>query len=207
MKRAADYLTMLQGLLPVGAAWTRDPGAVLTAMLRATAEELARLDSGAWRLLDETNPQSTVEGLEDWERVLGLPDECGLAADTLAERRIQVLRKLVRPVGQDIPFFEALAASMDYPARVEEFRPFEADVSSADDLLNDAPSGVDGYNGWRFVFRIHVAEAVPVRWFQAEVSGAEDFLATWGDAVFECVIRRAAPAHVIVLFGYGDATI
>lgn len=216
MRKASDYLSMLQALLPRGAAWVREPDAVLTRLLAASAEELARLDSAAWRLLDETNPQTTVSALEDWERVLGLPDECGLAASTLAERRAQALRKLVRPVGQDIPFFEALAASMGYAATVEEFRPFAAEDSGADEYLNDAPGGgtvntssvpatfrPSEYHGWFFVFRLNVADEFPVRWFQAESSGAEDYLATWGNSVFECVINRAKPAHTLVLFGYG----
>lgn len=216
MRAAGDYLAMLQGLLPRGAAWGREPDTTLTRLLDASAQELARLDSAAWLLLDETNPRTTVEALEDWERVLGLPDECGLIAATLAERRAQALRKLVRPVGQDRPFFEALAASMGYQATVEEFRPFAADESGADDSLNDAPGGgtVDtsaipasfrpsDYDAWLFVFLLNVADEFPVRWFRAEASGAEDHLATWGNSMFECVINRAKPAHTIALFGYG----
>lgn len=216
IRKARDYLVMIQALLPRGSAWVREPGAILSRLLAAAAEELARLDSAAWHLLDETNPQSTVEALEDWERLLGLPDECGLMSSTLDERRAQVLRKLVRPVGQDIPFFESLAASMGYDATVEEFRPFAADAGGADEYLNDAPGGgtVDSslvpavftpsnYDAWLFVFRLNVADEFPIRWFQAESSGAEDYLATWGNSVFECVISRARPAHTIVLFGYG----
>lgn len=216
IRKAPDYLAMLQALLPRGAAWVREPDAVLTRLLAASAEELARLDSMAWRLLDETNPQTAIDSLEDWERLLGLPDECGLKAETLADRRVQVIRKLVRPVGQDIPFFEALAASMGYDAAVEEFRPFTADESGADEYLNDAPGGGTAdasavpatftpseYNGWLFVFRLNVADEFPIRWFLAESSGAEDSLAAWGNSVFECVINRVRPAHTIVLFGYG----
>mgnify|MGYP000979212013 FL=1 len=84
IRKAPDYLAMLQALLPRGAAWVREPDAVLTRLLAASAEELARLDSMAWRLLDETNPQTAIDSLEDWERLLGLPDECGLKAETLA---------------------------------------------------------------------------------------------------------------------------
>ena len=49
-RSAADYLRMLQHLLPQGQAWTRAPGAVLTAVLQASADELERLDM-AMRLL------------------------------------------------------------------------------------------------------------------------------------------------------------
>ncbi len=211
---AADYLAMLQGLLPRGAAWRREPGAILTRFLAAAAEELTRLDSAAWRLLDEANPRTTLEALEDWERVLGLPDACGIGSGSLTERRYQVLRKLVRPVGQDIPFFEALAKAMGYPAVVREFRPFAADVSGADDYVNDAPGGsiVDAsavpatvttsdYDGWYFVFRMEAPEE-RIIWFSADVSGAEEPLASWGNSLYECVINRAKPAHTVAAFGY-----
>ena len=215
-RTVSDYLAMLRGLMPRGAAWRGEAGTVLAAMLEASAEELVRLDGAARLLMDESNPRTAVDALADWERTLGLPDECGGTADTLTERRAQVLLKLVRPVGQDMPFFEALAASMGYPATVEEFRPFAADESGAEDYLNDAPGGAvvdrsaspatfqpSQYHGWLFVFRLNVAEAYPARWFQADSSGAEDRLATWGNSEFECAINRAKPAHTIALFGYG----
>ncbi len=44
MYTAAQYLGLLQGLLPTGPAWPRDPDATLTKLLSAEAEEFARLD-------------------------------------------------------------------------------------------------------------------------------------------------------------------
>ena len=38
-------------------------------------------------LIDESDPRSTLEMLNDWERAFGLPDSCTDAADTLAERQ------------------------------------------------------------------------------------------------------------------------
>ena len=82
-RSAADYLRMLQHLLPQGQAWTRAPGAVLTAVLQASADELERLDMAMRLLLMEILPTSAIAGLEDWERVLGLPDACLPAGTTL----------------------------------------------------------------------------------------------------------------------------
>lgn len=211
----ADYLAMLQNLLPLGAAWSRDRNASITRLLTATGAELSRVDSEVFRLIDEADPQTTVEGIEEWERMTGLPDVCGTDADTLQERRDQVIRKLVRPVGQSEDFFNALAASLGYASSIHQFTPFCVEASGVEEDLCDAPGGavVDAttspptvtqslYDGWRFVWLLRVTES-PLRYFTADSSGADDFLVTWGDTRLECIINRAKPAHTIVLFGYG----
>lgn len=215
---AAAYTAMLRALLPRGVIWTAREGAgdTLAALLQAKASGLARVEGDALRLRDEADPQTATGAIADWERVCGLPDQCGTPADTLAERRAQVLRKLVRPVGQDAAFFMTLAESLGYAgALVEEFSPFAVDVSGVEDALNDAPGGAAAdygtvpatltpslYDGWRFVFLLRVP-GNQVRLFGVDESGAEDRLATWGDARLECIINRARPAHVAALFGYG----
>ena len=104
-RSAADYLRMLQHLLPQGQAWTRAPGAVLTAVLQASADELERLDMAMRLLLMEILPTSAIAGLEDWERVLGLPDACLPAGTTLQERRSAVLAKLHDEGRQDLAYW------------------------------------------------------------------------------------------------------
>lgn len=221
-RSASAYLGMLQALLPRGLAWTRDAGAGLTKTLAAAAEELARIDSAVFRLLDEILPSTTVAGLPDWERVLGLPDDCSPLAETLEERRASVLMKLVRPTGQNAAYYIQMAKAFGYnDARVEEFPPFSADVSGAEDFLNDAPN-------WIYAWMLRVGGDLTMRYFEidmssvgdplrswegermlirkfgAEDSGAEDPLRAWGDEMLECRIRKAAPAHTVVLFGYGE---
>ena len=87
---AEEYLDALVGLLPQGVAWSREPGSRLGLLLQASADELARIDATASTLLDEVNPLTAINGLEDWERVLGLPDACLPAGTTLQERRSAV---------------------------------------------------------------------------------------------------------------------
>lgn len=215
------YTSMLRALLPVGLIWSARAGAgeTLQAVLNAKAAGLARVDGEAARLRDEADPQTTTEAIVDWERVCGLPDVCGLEAHSLAERRAQVIRKLVRPVGQNVSFFAELAASLGYsPASVEEFAPFAVEFSGVEDALNDAPGGASAdagtvparltpslYDGWRFVFLLRVPGNA-VRVFGVDESGSEDRLVTWGDGLLECIINRAKPAHTVALFGYGPDT-
>ena len=216
-KTAADYLRMLQNLLPLGWAWTRRPDATMTKVLAASAEELARVDGSVWRALDELNPLWTVDLLPEWEAIAGLPDQCSGLADTMEERKNALIQKLRRPVGQNPAFFRMLAEALGYEfPEIVEFPPFSADVSGAEDHVNDAPGGgvwdtetepplyiPSLYFGWQFTWLLRVAAGQVIH-FSADVSGAEDHVRKWGDDRLECVVRRASPAHTHVLFAYGD---
>ena len=136
-RSAADYLRMLQHLLPQGQAWTRAPGAVLTAVLQASADELERLDMAMRLLLMEILPTSAIAGLEDWERVLGLPDACLPAGTTLQERRSAVLAKLRDEGRQDLAYWYGVADSLEYDVTIEEHWPFCCGIHQCAD-----PSGL-----------------------------------------------------------------
>ena len=214
-KNVADYLRMLQNLLPLGMAWTRRPDATLTKTLTASVEELSRVDDAAWRALDETNPLYAVELLPEWEAIAGLPDECSALSDTIEERRNAVIQKLRRPVGQNAAFFRMLAESLGYESpEVEEFPLFRVEKSRVGDALNDAPGGgvwdteadppvyVENlYFGWRYVWLLRMAEVMVVPFRAGSQVG--DRLRKWGDGKLECVVMRAKPAHTHVLFAYG----
>ncbi|MCA3418095.1 MAG: DUF2313 domain-containing protein [Roseomonas sp.] len=73
---ASAYLSQLLGLLPPGDALPREPGSRLERLLSVPAAELARVDGRVEALLREADPARTTEMLADWERALGLPDEC-----------------------------------------------------------------------------------------------------------------------------------
>jgi uncharacterized protein YmfQ (DUF2313 family) len=111
---AENYLGMLQALLPRGLAWTCAPDSVLTRTLQAVAEELAKVDAAARLLPDEANPASAKISIEDWERVLGLPDGCLPAGSSLQERRDAVLAKLGDLGRQDVGYWYGLAETLGY---------------------------------------------------------------------------------------------
>jgi uncharacterized protein YmfQ (DUF2313 family) len=73
---SSAYLSQLIGLLPPGDALPREPGSRLERLLAVPAGELARVDGRVEALLTESDPSRTAEMLTDWERALGLPDEC-----------------------------------------------------------------------------------------------------------------------------------
>lgn len=191
----SDYAAMIGQLLPQGAAWTREDGTVLAALVQALATEPARLDATAHELLAELDPQRTLQLLALWEEMCGLPDQCSQPGETVAERRAAVVLRLTAQGGQTPAYFADLATMMAGGAcSVREYRPFRAGLSRAGDPLTNG--------AWPSCFAIK-APATPVRAFRAGRGCAGEPLRTWGNERLECVIRRLAPAHTTVKFHYG----
>lgn len=172
-----DYLHQLQQLLPQGAAWPRDPDALLTKLLHGLAAEFARLDGKADQLLLEMDPRTADDLLEDWERLLGLPDECAGGGDTVEARRLAAFQKLTELGGQDAGYFIGIAAALGFTAVVLEHRPARIGDEIGDLLYGEA---------WQFHWTLAVS---------AEAGDVDH-------AVLECVISRARPAHTTVSFTY-----
>lgn len=196
---AESYLSQLQSLLPPGAAWAREPDAVLTRLLAALAAEYGRVDSRAVGLVAEADPRSTRELLADWERVCGLPDSCSSGiATTLQERRATVVSRLTATGGQSIAYFEALIESLGYEAEIEEFRPFVCGLGHCGDTLN-------GPDTVRHVWAVRILGPRVTR-FECGVSQAGDSLCKISRAEdLECLLRRLRPAQTILIFSYEGA--
>jgi uncharacterized protein YmfQ (DUF2313 family) len=171
------YARQLKQLLPRGLLWRLDSDSWLSRLLLSVAEELARIDARGLDLVNEWDPSTAEECLEDWERVLGLPDTCAPLADTVAGREAVAARKYVYQGGQSAAFFVALAASLGYTATVVE--------TTA--------------NMWR----MDVVLDAGLTTFRAGSSRAGDRLSSWTAATdLECAVNRAKPAHTYVLFAY-----
>lgn len=195
MRANADqYVRQQQSLLPPGAAWSRDPGSTLTAVLRIFADTWARLHNRALDMLEEADPRTTLEILSEWERVAGLPDPCFGTEQTIQERRAALVSKLTARGGQSRDYFIQVARALGYEVTTTEYRPFRADLSSAEDPCCD--------DEWWFVLQINAPETT-IREFAADISFAEEPLRKWGNEPLECTIQRYAPAHTIVKFTYG----
>ena len=202
MRSSAAYLSQLQALLPPGAAWPRDEDAVLTRTLAAFADEFARVDARALALLEEADPLSALELLEDWERAVGLPDDCAPGGGAIRERQLAIARKLASLGGQSRATFVDLAALLGLEVEIDEFAPFAA----------GRPAGTPVYNlAWRFAFAVRTlppslsslaTSVFTVENFAAGRSQAGDPLRAFGSADLECLINRAKPAHTEALFVY-----
>lgn len=191
---SADYLQQLQALLPPGPAWSRDDESTLTRLFDGLAQELARVHGRGLQLVEEADPRTTAELFGDWERVAGLPDACvqAFAGDqTVAQRRAALVGRLSTLGGQDPAYFIGLAAALGYAITITEFHEHTVDDDVDHPLYGAA---------WNFAWQVNAA----LNTFN-EITvddTVDDPLASWGNALLECVIKRVSPAHTTVLFSY-----
>lgn len=192
----ADYLHTLQGLLPQGQAWTRDPGAVLTTVLDVMASELARVDTRAAALIEESDPRTVEEMLEAWETAYGLPDPCSGTPDTIAERRLVLTEKVTRRGGQSIAYYLGIAEGLGYEGtEIKEYRPFICGLSACGDELSGGPDV-------RFYWKVSVP-GPRLSYFRAGISRCGEKLLSVARAIdLECVLTRLKPAHTTLIFSY-----
>ena len=191
---ADDYLAHLQALLPPGPAWPRAADAALTRQLAGLALELARVDARAAAVVEEADPRTTAELLLDWERVAGLPDPCVVTAgdeQTTAQRRDALAARLTLLGAQTPAYYLALAGALGYAITITEFH-----AGSVEDDVDYALYGTD----WNFAWQVDAALATVVELTVED--GVGDALATWGNAMLECVITRFKPAHTLPIFAY-----
>ncbi len=204
----AEYAEALAALLPRGPAWLRETNSALMGLIAGLAEVWgAKVDSRAADLLErESDPRSTIELLEDWERMAGLPDACLAEPLTIGDRQKALVARLTMLGGQSCAFFIGLAASLGYEITITEHSPFMAGISHVGDTrYDDAPDfrWEIGPAEVRYYWNIHLA-AVRLTWFRASAgqAGVDPHLRIGLATDLECLIRRFKPAHTEVFFDY-----
>lgn len=189
------FLGSLQSLLPRGLVWRRDPDATLTKVLAAVADGLDRLHARMMSVLDELDPRTTRALLPEWERLAGLPDPCAGAPTTQQERRSEMVTRITWQGGQRILDLQALAASYGFPAAISRGRRFRC----GDRLPGRIAGPIAAHT-----LRIRVGDAAVTR-FRVGSSRCGDRLGSFARATaLECVLRRAAAAHAVLVFDYGS---
>ncbi len=203
-----QYTSLLQKLLPTGQAWNRDLDATTTKVLGIAASGLAHAHQRGDDLVRESDPRSTLEMLSEWENDYGLPDSCTGANDTIEERRLALVQKIVSTGGQSRPYFIELARLLGYEIEIIEFRPFLCGrslcgVNTREDTFGKCLIGMTDNINIRFYWQVKVI-GPRITWFQcgqsecgkdpqAKISRADDL---------ECLFRRYQPAHSELIFSY-----
>lgn len=192
---APAYLGQLQALLPRGRAWVRNARALLTALLDAVAAGMNRLDRRAALLLLEATPSTATETLPEWERQLGLPDECSALGATIALRRAAVHHKATLQADSSAETYRRIARSFG-----AEIRAVEHDRAAA-----EAIPGLDTAAGrWRFVWWISIDTGADIRYFNTLSDVLAPLVEVDRITELECRLRKAAPAHTLLVLGYAD---
>jgi uncharacterized protein YmfQ (DUF2313 family) len=192
---AADYLQTLQASLLKGKAWVRNVGSMMTALWSGVAQEFARIHQRIDDLMNEADPRTTTELIDDWENFAGLPDPCVTIDQTLEQRRIALNSKLLMVGGQSRQYFIDLAEAMGYPdATIDEYNTFNAGESGAGDAIWSEDD--------RFAWQINLPSTGAITYFKAGESSAGEPLQSWGDEAIECRINRFKPTHTTAVFAY-----
>lgn len=194
-----EWTRTLLDLLPRGIVWPRDPETVIYRFWEAIADGMVAIQTRDCALLAESFPCGATELLPDWERLLGLPDECTGGADRpLAVRRQYVCAKLTAQGGQSAAYFIALAAQYGFHITITEHAaPWAIGCAP---LCEGTTVGVPWY--W---WTVNSAQ-FPITFITVGCWHLCDPLYTAeGADILECIIRRAAPAHTTVTFSYRQA--
>lgn len=200
----AKYKTLIKKLLPQGWAWRFREDTPYNGLIESLPIEFCRVEERAYELIKEVFPDTTFELLSDWERLLGIPDECTPDPEDLGsiyERRVRVLQKLTAGGGQNAAFYQFLAQQLGYDVDiidVEEFTEFRVGESRVGDRLSNTPA-------WQFTWAV-VAPAELTRFFRTGQSTVGERLVLVDNETLRCVIEKFKPAHTNVLFFF-DGTI
>lgn len=188
----AELLKLL--LPPVSYDAFGEGGAVLAATIEAEGAALDRTRVLASYVLEALTPWGAGGlWLADWERVLGLPDECaGGLGQTMAERMAAAVAKVRERGGQSRAYFIGVALALGYEITIEEHDAFTCETACDQPICDE---------DWRYAWTVHAPETT-IREFSCD-SACTDPLASWGNALLECVINRLKPAHTRVIFSYG----
>ncbi|WP_447877507.1 YmfQ family protein [Serratia fonticola] len=189
-----SYSQALQSLIPPGLAWPRDPDAVQVAVIRALANSFQRSDRDALSLLSGGFPATATVLLTEWEKSLGLPDDCSIGeVDTIGKRQSAVVSKFISTGGQSKTYFIGIAAALGYTITIKEYRQARAGLSVCGDGLNG--------DDWPFVWLVEAEDTTIIN-ARAGRSYCGDPLRSWGNRQLECRLSSLAPSHTIVKFGY-----
>lgn len=191
---AEQYLQGLKQLLPKGPAWELSDDCFLNKMLTLAALEFARLDADISVLINESDPQTAGNTLEDWFYQWGIPDECYKDETDLEELRKELLFK-IRTLGLTFPeLVPLIGESCGYSnVYIETSDPFTVNSPVNDLLYND---------DWASWFWTVSVDEENQKFFTVD-GVANEFLSTWGNDRFECLIKHFAPAHTGIIFKYG----
>jgi uncharacterized protein YmfQ (DUF2313 family) len=191
-----DYFDQIIQLLPRGVAWDAADDGDFGNLLYGIVTEYTRISDKIIELENDTFPQNTTQLLPDWERVLGLPDECtaGIAVST-TERRAAVITKLAGMAEPTPAFFQNMALDFGYAIEIVEYFPARVGIARIGDAINGP--------GSEFTWAAKISAGY-TQSRRALIGDTQigDRIATWGDGSLECLLRQYKPAHTTLVFLY-----
>lgn len=209
------YKQLLINLLPKGKVWEPREQPVLDALLEALATELCRVDDRKNDLLiTEADPRTATETLENWESMLGLPDEC--TPDDLNEidRRNQVVSKLTRQGALNATFYTDLIDDLGFEGTVPDYNSFKVGTATVgDELTNEFGSQFQvgrstvgeqlTNSGWQYVFKVEIP-ATSSEVFKVGENVVGNPLRLFQNELVQCTINQLKPAHTFAFYVFTE---
>ncbi len=93
-------------------------GSTLRKILLGLASEWLNFRSKINEVYNEYNPKTTTKMIEEWERFVGIPDNCIPVASTIEQRRLNVLLKLAGINATTEKQFKNVASILGYNIEV-----------------------------------------------------------------------------------------
>lgn len=184
------YAALLSKLLPLASYVPSEKNMDLS--LTVEGNELDRVFNQCITVAGALDPFKNSEWIQDWERTYGLPIPC-FNKEMLYQERIQLLVLAFQErAGISRAWLERMALLLGYPITIREYKPFKAGSVTGEKLTN---------TDWLYVFTIYTSGKISKR-FRTNCSKVGEQLATWGNELLECIIRRYKPAHSAVFFAY-----
>lgn len=162
----------------------------LSKLLMVFAIEFEKFEDRVTALRRESIPGLSRELLSEWERDLGLPDQCSPLAPTIDERQRIVHAKYTgNYYGQSRQFFIDYAESLGATITVHEFTGtgsiFRVDINRVD---STPPYGIDGSRLWSSAAKHRLA--ITILNIDGDVS----------EQYIMCRINQIKPAHVEIVW-------
>lgn len=184
-----DYRRVLYALMPPGPAFSDE-----NPLLDGLASEFARCHNHILSLITESDPRTTTELIDEWEKDAGLPDPCDEVYGInrpISERRRILCAKLLTQANQSVPYYEQIAKDLGYDVEVHGYR-----AHTVESPVDEPIVGPE----WVFSFAIVAPEetihdasvnddvVTPIRW--------------WGNRRLECKINSIKQSHTLPIFIY-----
>lgn len=204
------YKNLVKNLLPTGFAWelVREHP-----LVEALAGELCRVGDRTSDFLVEIDPRQATELLEEWEAMVGLPDECTPDNLDINDRRNQVAQKLATVGALSKSFYESLGLFYGYDINVTNHVQFQVGKSRVgEDLTNNnirqtmrVGTGTVGTQLRTFAWVHYFNAELPASsadYLQVGEGRVGERLVVFSNELIQCTIRKLKPAHAGVTFTF-----
>lgn len=194
-RTTVEYVQGWNELLPMGAAWPREPDTVLQMVVKGLAQVWGEdfEASAALLLVTESYPRATTILLPEWERAFGLPDVCLPTLPTnIAVRQQNLVDKMTFLGAQSRQFFAEQALLYGQNVNIREYSPYQCGISGVGDTTNIDPDGLGSYRWGLMQPEMRFAWTVIVTSLTVAWNGTDLF----------CIMNRWKPAHTSVVIDY-----